>query len=402
MVADVARIGVSKSRWRGPFRGCGHPKMKVTFVIPTPSLGGGMRVVSMYASRLRRRGHEVNIVAPPPTAPSLRAKLTSLIRVGWHSRRAWESDLTYFEMAQVPIRFAEKAGPIVDSDVPNADAVIGTWWETAEWVAQLSPSKGAKVYFIQDHEVFPGLPLDRVAATYQMPLHKIVVANWLVDVASKEYHDTDVSLVPDGVDHQLFWAPRRAKNRVPTFGVLYTTEARKTCNVALEAFALAAKQSPEFRLLAFGLQDPIPELPLPAHTEYHFQPPQDRLRDLYARCDAWLFSSRTEGFGMPILEAMACRTPVIGTPAGAAPELLEHGGGILVSHNPREMAGAIQHVAKLENDAWVRMSDRAYETARRCDWDTATVQFEAALRTAIKKQGTDKLGDEQSSAQLTQ
>jgi len=163
-----------------------------------------------------------------------------------------------------------------------------------------------------------------------------------------------------------------------------------SCNVALEAFALAAKQSPELRLLAFGEHGPIPELPLPAHTEYYARPPQDRLRELYARCDAWLFSSRTEGFGMPILEAMACRTPVIGTPAGAAPELLEHGGGMLVAaDNPREMAAAIQHVAKLENDAWLRMSDRAYETAICYDWETAAVQFETALRTAIKKQTAD-------------
>ena len=70
-------------------------------------------------------------------------------------------------------------------------------------------------------------------------------------------------------------------------------------------------------------------MPLPRDTEFHLRPPQDRIRDIYSKCDAWLFGSRSEGFGLPILEAMACRTPVIGTPAGAAPELLGDGRGIL-------------------------------------------------------------------------
>jgi len=44
---------------------------------------------------------------------------------------------------------------------------------------------------------------------------------------------------------------------------------------------------------------------------------------------------------LPILEAMACRTPVIGTPAGPAPELLGAGGGILVRpEDPADMAMA--------------------------------------------------------------
>ena len=42
--------------------------------------------------------------------------------------------------------------------------VIATWWETAEWVAGLSPRKGAKAYFLQHHEVHPGQPVDRVRA----------------------------------------------------------------------------------------------------------------------------------------------------------------------------------------------------------------------------------------------
>ena len=66
----------------------------------------------------------------------------------------------------------------------------------------------------------------------------------------------------------------------------------------------------------------------------------------------WLFGAREEGFELPILEAMACRTPVLGTPAGAALELLVDGAGILVPReDPDAMARAIVEVCQMENAA---------------------------------------------------
>jgi glycosyltransferase involved in cell wall biosynthesis len=125
---------------------------------------------------------------------------------------------------------------------------------------------------------------------------------------------------------------------------------------------------------------------LPPRAEFHFRPPQSRLRELYAECDAWLFSSQTEGFGLPILEAMACRTPVIATPAGAAPELLADGGGILVNpEDPEDMARAIERIITLSESDWSRLSDLAFSTASRHNWDDSTDRFEAALQAAIHK-----------------
>ena len=100
----------------------------------------------------------------------------------------------------------------------------------------------------------------------------------------------------------------------------------------------------------------------------------------------WLFSSRSEGFGLPLLEAMACRTPVIATPAGAAPEVCAGGGGILVPiDDPADMARAIERVAGLPEAAWREMSDKAHATASRYTWDDATDRFEAALNRAVER-----------------
>jgi glycosyltransferase involved in cell wall biosynthesis len=127
-------------------------------------------------------------------------------------------------------------------------------------------------------------------------------------------------------------------------------------------------------------------LPLPANAEYVIQPDQDKIKDYYSKCDAWLLASRSEGFGLPIIEAMACRTPVISTPVGAAPEILGDGTGILVRpEDPEEMAKAIEYMCQLPNSKWQAMSEAAYAKVNNYTWEDATDHFEAALKVAIDK-----------------
>jgi glycosyltransferase involved in cell wall biosynthesis len=282
-------------------------------------------------------------------------------------------------MASIEHRQIEKYRPIVADDLPDSDVVIATWWETAEWVAALPPTKGKKAYFIQHYEAHQDQDPARVDATWRLPLHKIIIARWLVEIAAK-LGDENISLVPNAVDLQQFNAPPRGKQTMPTVGVMYSVVPFKGCEVSLAAVELARKNLPELKLVSFGNRNPMPHLPLPPGTDYTMQPAQDRIRDIYSRCDAWLVGSRSEGFGLPILEAMACRTPVIATPTGAAPELIANGGGVLTPiDDPRSMAREIERVVQLPDQQWRVMSDAAYATASSYSWDDATKLFEAAL-----------------------
>lgn len=357
--------------------------MKITFVLPTLCLTGGIRVVAIFAELLRKRGHEVFAISVPHPQPSLRQQVKSLLRgQGWISTP--QNPPSFFDNSSVERRVTERWRPICDADVPDADVVVATWWETAEWVSKLSPSKGAKAYFIQHHEVFDYLPQDRVEATWMLPMHKITISQWLVDLARTKYGDRLVSLAPPSVDTKQFYAPQRNKQPVPTVGMFYSTLYWKGADIALKAFSLAAEKIPNLRLVAFGQTAPSPELPLPPNTEYVIQPDQDKLKDFYGKCDAWLFASRSEGFGLPLLEAMACRTPVIGTPAGAAPELLSGGTGILVKpEDPQEMARAIEHICQLPNSEWQAMSDAAIAKVLNYTWEDATDLFEKGLKAAM-------------------
>jgi len=359
--------------------------MKITFVLPTLCVAGGIRIISIFAERLRKLGHSVFVISPPHPKPSMRQQVKSLLRGrGWIS--PYEKEPSFFDNLGVENKIIERYRPIEDKDVPDADVVIATWWETAEWVAKLSPSKGAKAYFIQHYEVFDYLPKDRVEATWRLPLHKIMLSQWLVDIAREKYGDSQVSLALPSVDTKQFYASPRNKQSVPTVGMMYSTIYWKGTDIALKAFSLAAAKIPNLRLVAFGTGAPSSELPLPANTEYVIQPDQDTIKDYYSKCDAWLLASRSEGFGLPIIEAMACRTPVISTPVGGAPEILSGGTGILVrAEDPEEMAKAIESICQLPNSKWQALSEAAYAKVKNYTWEDATASFEAALKVAVDK-----------------
>lgn len=358
--------------------------MKITFVLKNwLGSAGGVRVISIYANLLSKRGHQVSVVSPAIPKPNLRRRIKSFfLNKGLPSKKTKQT--SYFKDTDATCITVRERSFVSDRDIPDADIVVAAWWETAEWVAKLSKPKGEKAYFIQHHEVHDYLPKERVEATYKLPLHKIVISQWLVDIMNYQYKDSNVSLVPNSVDPKQFFALPRCKQSIPTVGMMYSQTHWKGADISLKAFSLAAKKIKNLRLVAFGQKKPLDDV-LPPNTEFILQPPQNEIKDIYAKCDMWLFASRVEGFGLPILEAMACRTPVIGTPAGAIPQLLADGGGIIVkSEDPEDMAKAIVKINAFSNSEWKLMSETAYTRATSYSWEDATDLFEAALATALK------------------
>lgn len=357
--------------------------MRITFVLPHAGLSGGVRVVAIHAHNLLARGHEVTVVSTPKRPPSLSRRLKSLVR-GRLPRRA--PSASHFDGLDVTHHVLECSRPVTAADVPDADVIVATWWETAEWVAAMPASKGAKAYLLQHDETHLSPEKERVRATWQLPMHRIVVSRWLRELAEREFADPDVDLVRNSVDASQFNAPERGKADDLVVGFMYSGAKWKGSALAMSALERVRATWPSVRVVAFGSSKPPAEVLHDPAFEFHHRPPQDAIRDIYARCDAWLFTSHVEGFGLPILEAMACRTPVIGTPAGAAPELIGEGGGILVPEaNAGAIADAVLRVARMDDPAWRRMSDAAYRTATSYTWADAAARLEAALRRAIER-----------------
>jgi glycosyltransferase involved in cell wall biosynthesis len=359
--------------------------MRITFVLPTVNLSGGIRVAAIYAQELAQRGHTVRLISRPPRAASKADKIKSVLKgKGWPVPRP---NVSHLDGAGLDHRVIERSRPIIDSDVPDGDVVIATWWETAEWVAALSPGKGAKVYFVQGHEVFSHLPLERVHATYTAPLHKIVVARWLKDVMADAYGDDAVDLVPNSVDHAQFFADPRAKQSAPTVGFLYSPTASKGLDITLAALERVRWRLPELRLIAFGSHPPGSDAPLPDNVEFILRPAQDSIRDIYAACDVWVTASRSEGFNLPAMEAMACRTPVVATRTGWPDEAVvtEHNGVLVDVDDVAGLSQGIEWVLTRNDGQWRQLSENACATVAESSWQRSAEMFEAALEHACRR-----------------
>lgn len=362
--------------------------LKITFVLKHANLSGGVRVVAIHAAGLARRGHDVLVVSTPLPRPRLRSVLRSLVRERRLPRlsRKIPSHLDDLEGSGVRHRLLDRDRPVTDADVPDADVVISTWWETAEWVARLAPSKGAKCSLLQGFEIQDPTTRERAEATWRLPFHRIAVSRWLANLALKRFGDAQVSLAPNGVDTRQFFAPPRSRGEPPRVGLVYSANPVKQTWVALEAMRRMRETLPQVRLLCFGPEAPARGA-LPPDAAFHLRPPQGALRRLYSHCDAWLCSSESEGFGLPLLEAMACRTPVVSTRSGGPEDFVEDGvNGYLVDvGNVPGIADRIHTLLACEPSQWEAMSRAAHATAVRCTWDEATDLFEQALYLATER-----------------
>jgi glycosyltransferase involved in cell wall biosynthesis len=98
--------------------------------------------------------------------------------------------------------------------------------------------------------------------------------------------------------------------------------------------------------------------------------PDDELARLYRGARCFAYPSLYEGFGIPILEAMACGVPVV-TSAGGATEEVAGGAAVLV--DPRDAAGIARGIAEaaVRRDELRRLG---LERARLADWASVAAQ----------------------------
>jgi glycosyltransferase involved in cell wall biosynthesis len=94
-----------------------------------------------------------------------------------------------------------------------------------------------------------------------------------------------------------------------------------------------------------------------------------------------VYPSLYEGFGLPVLEAMACGTPVIASDVAALPELVD-GAGVLV--DPADPDHLAERIASVLADDELRGRLRAggIERASSYTWDETARRTAAVLREA--------------------
>ncbi|MGH7579022.1 MAG: glycosyltransferase [Gemmatimonadales bacterium] len=99
-----------------------------------------------------------------------------------------------------------------------------------------------------------------------------------------------------------------------------------------------------------------------------------------ADADLYVMSSREEGLGTSVLDAMARGIPVASTSAGGLPEMLAQGAGVLVPpRNPEALAGAIRRIL-CDGDLRTRIVEQATRTVERFSADRMAAEVRSVYR----------------------
>lgn len=355
--------------------------LRITWILHTATLAGGVKTVRQLAEALQARGHRstiAHLVDSRPWPRPWRARTWQRFAAEWRLLRHEAHHLEGISIPVIPVR----RDRIRATDVPDADVVVGTWWETMEWIRGWPAAKGRPAYYVQHYEVHGGDP-ERVRATYRQPALKLVIAHWLKRLMAEEFGDPRAVLVPNGLDFDQFDAPPRGRQAHPTVGLMTSHKRWKRTDLAFEAIARVQRRLPDLRVVAFGSNPLTPGQAArrPAHLDFHLRPKQAELRGLYKGCDAWLLPSDLEGFGLPGLEAAACRCPVVATRCGGPEDYIEDGvSGFLV---PVGDAGAmgerLEQLLRMPEPAWAAMGEAAHAVARTFTWERAAAIVEQAL-----------------------
>jgi len=102
------------------------------------------------------------------------------------------------------------------------------------------------------------------------------------------------------------------------------------------------------------------------------------LISLYSLAKLFVFPSIHEGFGLPVLEAMACGTAVIGSNTSSVPEVIGCDEALFDPLSPKSIAAKLTH--GLEDEAFrARLIGNAIEQCKKFSWDESAKKAIAAL-----------------------
>ena len=156
-------------------------------------------------------------------------------------------------------------------------------------------------------------------------------------------------------------------SKEPYFLFVGGTEKRKNLGAVLDAFS--SIDGFELRVVGANTASPVHDSKREqSGVRWLGHVSEEELVELYRHATALVFPSRYEGFGLPILEAMARRTPVIASNASSIPEVAR-GGAILV--DPDDVEGLRDAMRRVGADAGLReeLTRRGVEVVSGFDWD---------------------------------
>jgi glycosyltransferase involved in cell wall biosynthesis len=132
------------------------------------------------------------------------------------------------------------------------------------------------------------------------------------------------------------------------------------------------------------IEEKVEELGLKDDVIFPGFVPNDTLPELYAAADALVFPSLFEGFGIPVLEAMACGTPVCASNVSSIPEVVGDAGLLFDPLDTESIANSLSRILT-DQPLRERLIEAGLTQASRFTWDKAASAVLQKIEQAVVK-----------------
>ncbi|MBI4902588.1 MAG: glycosyltransferase family 4 protein [Acidobacteria bacterium] len=207
-------------------------------------------------------------------------------------------------------------------------------------------------------------------------------------------NDARVRVVPHGVDNVFFEIGRQRKTEASRNFILCvsTLHPHKNLDRLVRAFRKVRAACPDFRLIIAGMhgfqttaiEQTIANCGLGAHVQITGWIPREELLDLYLRASAFVYPSTFEGFGMPVLEALAAGIP--SAVSNIEPIRSNAGSAALLLDPADEDDIAAKLIEVISNpEARTRLAEAGPKRAANFSWRTAAGQTLSVLQASVRR-----------------
>jgi len=347
----------------------GARKLKISLLLPNRGIGGGVRSTARVGNELLSRGHSVRIFYRKRVV-GLRHRLGNIYRlIRYGPSHDW---LTTFK------GFSAGYERLEATDFAPDELIVSMCAQTTLDTRSLPPDIGIRVLYCRGVEIENW---DNMLESWKLPIPKLVTSSHLVDVIKKEVNQPVIGVVPNGVDTDEYFpcVPERERLGV---GCILGSSRPKNPTDAILVMHILKHRMPDTPRYIFSSR----ECRKHVDAAYYRQPSVDEVRQIYSSCKVWFCTSFSEGFGNPLLEAMACGCVIVSTDCGGPRDIVHNGeNGFWVGiGNTGAMVNKIELLCK-DEQLRKQMSANAIKTAGQFTWPGAVDKLEGYLYSIYDK-----------------
>lgn len=362
--------------------GAGGLRVAVSSKVLTRACGGNSTYASAVYERLARRGVEVRLLWP-----------------GLGRTRGLRRAVAY-GVADGFLAFPRRVAG--DADVVHFPADTGALWRAGGVPVVATVHGVASVHHAVRRPVAARIWQARAGRLARIADAVVTVSRSSADDLMRAFQlpGDRIHVIPHGVDVSRFHpdagadGPALEPYRLPDRFLLYVgnLEPRKNIRALVEALEERPLAGAGLPLVVAGARAweadaTLKAIAASAGTRYLGPVPDSVVGPLLRAAAAFVFPSLYEGFGLPVLEAMACGTPVITTRSGGLPEVTGEAALTVADPTPAALAVAVAELLR-DDGLTAQLRREGLARVRAFSWDaSAAAHHELFASVADRRSG---------------